>query len=267
LDASSGSATGRTSQPRDCLKDPEAGRPSEAMDDGLSNHRAEGSCCSDCQHYLHLFKGATCCRETGGAAGRRAWGRVAGETAGGRMRGVRACVHGRVDWCGDGVGRRERLADWLPPLRRCPAEAPAGEAQVPWRCRRFEEGVRPVFSVCGEGEHMCICVGADAPRPSVHPLGRVWCVSACARMLTCAGACRHSVMYACKCLHLPRRYPINTSSAFHACHRSCCSDCQHYLYLFKGSPHPRDQANFQNYSKSEACAFMTDKFCQNLSHF
>jgi hypothetical protein len=36
--------------------------------------------------------------------------------------------------------------------------------------------------------------------------------------------------------------------------------------LSKGSPHPRDEARIQNDSKSEACAFMTDKFCQNLSH-
>jgi hypothetical protein len=32
--------------------------------------------------------GATCCHESGGAAGRRAWGRVAGEMASGRMRGL-----------------------------------------------------------------------------------------------------------------------------------------------------------------------------------
>jgi hypothetical protein len=71
--------------------------------------------------------GATCWHEIGGAAGRQALGRVAGETAGGRMRGLLACVRERVDWCGDGVGRRGRVADWWPPLRRCPAEAPAGE--------------------------------------------------------------------------------------------------------------------------------------------
>jgi hypothetical protein len=64
---------------------------------------------------------------TGGAAGRRAWGRVAGETAGGRMRGLRTCVCARVDWCGEGVGRRGRVGDWWQPLRRCPTEAPAGE--------------------------------------------------------------------------------------------------------------------------------------------
>jgi hypothetical protein len=53
---------------------------------------------------------ATCCHETGSAEGRRAWGRVAGETAGRRMRGLRACVRVRVNWCGDGVGRRGRVA-------------------------------------------------------------------------------------------------------------------------------------------------------------
>jgi hypothetical protein len=59
--------------------------------------------------------------ETGGAVGRRAWGSEAGETAGRQMRGLRASVRAPVDWCGDGVGRRGRLADWRPPLGRCPA--------------------------------------------------------------------------------------------------------------------------------------------------
>jgi hypothetical protein len=68
-----------------------------------------------------------CCRETGDAAGRRVWGRVAGETAGGRMKGLRMCVRGPFYWCWDCVGRRGRLADRWPPLRLCPAEAPAGE--------------------------------------------------------------------------------------------------------------------------------------------
>jgi hypothetical protein len=63
--------------------------------------------------------GATCCHETGGATGWRAWGRVAGETAGGRMRGlracVRACVHGLVrGWCGEAGTRGGLVAAALP---------------------------------------------------------------------------------------------------------------------------------------------------------
>jgi hypothetical protein len=129
--------------------------------------------------------GATCSHETGSAAGRRAWGRVAGEPAGGRMRGLLACMRGRVDWCGDGVGRRGRVADWWPPLRRCPAEVPAGEgpgaaprsgraggepcvlgllrgrACVHMRGRRCTQAIRPSawsdvlrWCVC---EHACLC--------------------------------------------------------------------------------------------------------------
>jgi hypothetical protein len=90
------------------------------------------------------------------------------------MRGLRACVRAAVDWCGDGVGRLGRQADWWPPLRRCPAEAPAGEeAGAAPRRGGGGEGEAGVFGVRIEKEHVCICVGADAPRPSVHPLGRM----------------------------------------------------------------------------------------------
>jgi hypothetical protein len=121
----------------------------------------------------------------GAAAGRRdvlpkdrQRGGQAGMGQGGRRDGGRAdeggpAVGGRVDWCGDGVGRRGRVADWWPPLCRCLAEAPACKGPDAAPRKKEERGERSLCLACGEGGDVCIRVGADAPRPFVRPLGRM----------------------------------------------------------------------------------------------
>jgi hypothetical protein len=111
-------------------------------------------------------------RPRGGQAGMGQGGRQDGGRADEGAPCVRACVGalidvGMVGGCGDAWrtgGRRfacVRQRRWLV------------RGQAP---RKKGGGVgrgRPAYLEYEKGEHVCTCVGTDAPRPSVHPLGRV----------------------------------------------------------------------------------------------